>query len=428
MRPSVEHGVAPEIESLKPIRIKTIAKKVNHIHSFSVLYVKTVHSAVRIVGLHTLVEDDSADRIMLAFYNYYCDEKAQDVLPVGTYLAILAPYMRNSRDDPGANLMLRCDNPQCILQFETKEVWKAQKNFQPPPAEKLSPFSLREMGNQAFRKGAFPVAARFYHRALRHGSVSGDDAIACRSNLSEVFLRMEQWEDAEQSAIVAITLDSEHIKARFRLANALVRLNRPSEALELALGLADKEKKNKSFRDLVAQCQRNLQEQKGHYDINAIRRENKGLTKCLFHADFVSPFVELGIPIDIPGGRYRGCRATADLDAGSLIMASKAFVFVNRQERGMLLDFNSYTKQMSLNSDVEVVAAIIAILQHRLSTGKEFYNLSAGNDFQDPVLPNHLTKLDLPRIRAIIASNRFGIFDDHDELSFQVGRATKEQR
>ena len=35
------------------------------------------------------------------------------LLPLGSYLAVLQPYMRHTRDDPvSGRLILRCDNPQ----------------------------------------------------------------------------------------------------------------------------------------------------------------------------------------------------------------------------------------------------------------------------------------------------------------------------
>ena len=59
------------------------------------------------------VEDSAGDRIELSLYYVHEEQDPRQLLPVGSYLAVLEPYMRHTRDDPvKGGLVLRCDNPQ----------------------------------------------------------------------------------------------------------------------------------------------------------------------------------------------------------------------------------------------------------------------------------------------------------------------------
>lgn len=151
MRPHILHGIAPSLETLAQTTLREVATKVNHIHDDRVLFVKTTYSAYRIVGTNVLVEDSRRDCIMLSLYNFIHDEQLDEVLPVGTYMALLAPYMKNSQDNRSAPLMLRCDNPQCVVVFDTYDEWKAAKAKKPRPPEKEDPSTLKQQGNEAFQ-------------------------------------------------------------------------------------------------------------------------------------------------------------------------------------------------------------------------------------------------------------------------------------
>jgi hypothetical protein len=202
MKPLIEHGAAPTLKSLTPISLRQVARLgVNKIHADRVLFCTTSYAPHRAVGTQVLVEDDDMDCLTLSLYNYVQDdEDPNQVLPVGTHLAVLAPYMKNARDDRQMILMLRCDNPQCIIKYDSKAAWLADREGKPPPPETSDALSLKERGNQAFRNKDFKAAERFYSRALQSSSIQESDKIACWSNRSEAALRSGQWEDAEQTA------------------------------------------------------------------------------------------------------------------------------------------------------------------------------------------------------------------------------------
>ena len=84
------------------------------------LYAETVgFPAFRIVGTNVLLKDEAGDLMQLSMYNFVPDSSdPAERLPVGSRLAILEPYMKHSQDRDDMNLMLRCDNPQCIVVFD----------------------------------------------------------------------------------------------------------------------------------------------------------------------------------------------------------------------------------------------------------------------------------------------------------------------
>lgn len=232
MKPLVEHGAAPTLESLTPISLRQVARLgVNKIHTERFLFCTTSYAPHRAVGTQVLVEDDDLVCLTFSLYNYIEeDEDPNQVLPVGTHSTVLAPYIKNARDDRQMILMLRCDNPQCIIKYDSKAAWLAGK---PPPPETSDALSLKERGNQAFRNKYFKAAERFYSRALQSSSIQERDKAACWSNRAEGALRRGQWEDAERDACEVLAIDGDHVKAKFRLAKAQFRLGRLSEALEV---------------------------------------------------------------------------------------------------------------------------------------------------------------------------------------------------
>ena len=129
MAAPIVHGIAPKLESLKSISLKKAILKVNMIHSGNVMFVRTIEKATRRVGTALLVEDDNRDLIFLNLYNYVLvNENPREVFPVGSFLAILQPYLRFSLDDPRHAVHIRCDNPQAIRIFDNEQQWKNAKN------------------------------------------------------------------------------------------------------------------------------------------------------------------------------------------------------------------------------------------------------------------------------------------------------------
>jgi tetratricopeptide (TPR) repeat protein len=423
MKPLIEHGVAPALRSLAHISLRQVARLgVNKIHGERVLFCITSYAPHRTVGTQVLVEDDDMDCLTLSLYNFVQeDEDPDQVLPVGTHLAVLAPYMKNARDDRQMILMLRCDNPQCIIKYDSRDAWLAARRGKPPPPEACDALLLKEWGNQAFQNSDFKAAEKLYSRALQSSSIQDNEKMACWGNRAEVALRRGQWEDAERDACAVLAIDGDHVKAKLRLAKAQFRVGRPSEALESVQELLSKNPKDRSLQDLYYDCERTIREQQGHYDLPAMRkaaRSGSSSSKPLpFHADYLSPSIEISVDSDVVGGgKYRGCKAVRDIQENELLSASKAFVFVPASEKeSMTLQVDAYGSKIDSASQIQLVTEAISLLQRRPGVGKALYNLSAGLDPDVNAIPLTDTEMiDIPRIRRILNSNTFSVSDDSD--------------
>lgn len=430
-RPSIEHGVAPSLADLKPITLRGVATKVNHIHKDHVLFVTVIHAPYRVIATHVLVQDDDDNCLMLALYNFIQnDEVPNDVFRVGTHLALLAPYMKNSMDNRSLNLMLRCDNPQCVVKFDSREAWLAAKEWKPTRIEEGVPSELRQRGNNEFRRGNFDVAARLYSTALRSPRIEELDKIACLSNLAAVGLRKERWEDVECYTQQVLLIDNQHSKARFRLAKALMRLGKSSEALVIAADLMNQNKRDSSFQELVDEGRRLVQEEEGRYDFRRMREEASSQKAKQFHADFISPNVEVGASIEtVSGSRYRGCKAVKDIMADELLSSSKAFVFAPSTEGGTStsLEVDAYRHMVNKQSDILLVHHVIRALRNRPTLGRQFYSLDAGNDISDIQVADN-DKIDLPRIRCILNSNVFSQTAESEDVVSSLERLLERRR
>jgi hypothetical protein len=121
MAAPLEHGIAPPLRSLQPISLQQVAQRINYIHEGHVLFATTIKTAFRVVGTTLLVQDDICDCVRVGLYNIVATtEDPATVFPVGTHLAFLCPYMKNSHDMVDQELLLRCDNPQCVVSFGFK--------------------------------------------------------------------------------------------------------------------------------------------------------------------------------------------------------------------------------------------------------------------------------------------------------------------
>jgi tetratricopeptide (TPR) repeat protein len=411
MAPRMQHGVAPDPRGLRPTTLREVARKVNVIHDDRVLFLKTIYEPFTTVGTMVLVEDDRGDCLQLALYNF--DED----LPRGTYLAFLSPYMKNAQDNRNASLMLRCDNPQCIVLFDSERAFRAAKEGRrEPPVERVDPGELRKRGNVAFANKRYKEATRLYSRALGAEKIDSADKVACLGNRAEAALRECRWEDAEQDCLAVLSIEGGHVKAKFRLTKALVRLGKAVEANDIVRELVSASPKEKAFKELQMQIHQAVKEQGGIYDLELMRKEARLSGPMPFHADYISAKVELGVTIHLPrGGTYRGCRAASDIAEGELLTASKAFVFAEAKLDNVTLALDPSAKRLSKGSEVQLVQEAVKKLRNRPMLGGSFYNLTAGPVMKE-IDPENLNKIDIPRIQSILSSNTFAVGEENEDL------------
>jgi len=411
MRPHVLHGPAPSILTLKATTLREVAMNVNHIHEQSILFGKTIYAAHRLVGTNLLVEDDIGDCLLFSLYNFVPDnEDPNEYFPEGTYLAILAPYMKNSGDDPERNLLLRCDNPECVRIFPSRRSWlAAKKGKKLVDTEGLNPNQLRMEGNDAFREGRYETAARLYSRALACENITEEDQLACHGNLAEVRIRKQQWEEAETHATSALKLDCSHAKAMYRLATAQIRLNKILEASNLIA-----EEKGKEFQKLKEDITRLLLEQQGLYDLAAMKKEAYRRPRQVletFHSNYTSPKIQRCVDISKRASfKYRGTLANEKIGSNTLVSSSKALVFCSSPPfattHGYSID--PYSKQVLKGSSMELENELISLMHRRPEIRPIVYSLASEcGEVVDGGADDG--KIDIKRAHRVMTSNTFAV-------------------
>jgi len=86
---------------------------------------------------------------------------------------------------------------------------------------------IRQRGNGAFKKKLYKKAVRFYSAGIE----IDDSIVALWSNRAMTYAAQELWSKSEADARRVLKLDPTHVKGRFHLIKALIRLQRYEEAL-----------------------------------------------------------------------------------------------------------------------------------------------------------------------------------------------------
>ncbi|XP_034083494.1 peptidyl-prolyl cis-trans isomerase D [Gymnodraco acuticeps] len=102
---------------------------------------------------------------------------------------------------------------------------------------------VKNIGNNLFKSQDWKGAINKYSKALRYMEVSGDlleagvqkklqpTALSCFLNTAACYLKMEQWQDAQDSCNEALGLDQASTKALFRRAQSWQGLKENSQAM-----------------------------------------------------------------------------------------------------------------------------------------------------------------------------------------------------
>ena len=314
---------------------------------------------------------------------------------------LIEPYMKRSRGR-GA-LMLRCDNPHCV-----------RRCFKRPHQDHRE---LRDLGNDAYKRGRYRKAVALYCEALSVVNDDDDDdedRVALLSNRAAAWLKLGCWDRAKADAEAVLEKDPTHWKARYRFAVALLRLQRLTDAQEVVTRLIDDadddddgEDKKKSLIELKQRVLVALGEQNGKYSIPDLvrdaaswKRRSAAADARPFHADYVSPKVDVGC--EVPG-KGRGVRALEDLVENELITASTAFAWAPVDPCSSTFTFDAFSMRMNDASQSRLLPATIRALESMPSRGKDLYSLSGGK-----ATPMDPTAIDVPRLDRILETNWFG--------------------
>ena len=160
-----------------------------------VLYAKVLVDPYKTVSIHIQISDLDNQSCRLCLYNYLGDYRK---LKSGTCLAVLAPYMKHSLDNPINSVMLRCDHPNGVIIFECEKEWRDAILTQGTGKRLVSSGTfqqLKDRGNKEYRKRNFPLAISYYTAALEVALYSSNNAdlVTSLSNRSQCYLNISAY-------------------------------------------------------------------------------------------------------------------------------------------------------------------------------------------------------------------------------------------
>lgn len=420
----ITHGIAPSIIGLRSITIKEAIRQVNTIHTDRVLFVKSVKECLRVVGTTILVADSNDDLITLNLYNYVSpEEDPQLFFPSGTYIAVLEPYLRFSGDNPSESVIIRSDNPQSIIIFESNIEWtlakrgifeEIQPTYPPLNAEREAD-AMCDQGNKYYVKGEFKLALKYYNKGFQLFPSS----IRILSNRAAAYMSIENWSSAQMDVDTVLAIDPSHTKCLYRRASIYLKLQQPHEAkkfLDILIQdrIDDKTSDCKAeiikLEMLLRDVDIAITEQQGVYDLKAMMRESnltgEGPTKKLSrnHMDYTSPHIEM----KHVKGKGNGMFSTKNFATSEIIMVEKALVFVQSNPMEISNQQSGTTKTGDFGHSTKILPCLVQKLISQPECGSDLYSLSAGSKYPDPVLPENSSKVDVLRMTAILTSNWFG--------------------
>ncbi|KKY17464.1 putative u-box domain-containing protein [Phaeomoniella chlamydospora] len=127
--------------------------------------------------------------------------------------------------------------------------------------------SLRELGNEQFKAGNYKEAEALYTQAIQHDS--SDPRLL--SNRAMTRLKLQDWPGAEsdsQEAVERIGPDNnKSMKSYYNLAQALIGLKRPAEALEMGkksyqMALETRDRSTEIMSQFILQAKKEIWQEK----------------------------------------------------------------------------------------------------------------------------------------------------------------------
>lgn len=292
--------------------------------------------------------------------------------------------------------------------------WKGEIPVKYRPKELLAGDSAfdtdwKDAGNKYFAQKRFGDAIKAYTNGINAEKHSSSrNQLTLLANRSAAYLALHKYALGLDDAESVLIVDSTHIKCIFRKAKTLFGLSEYQKAL---IFLSDVSLDPLSIRhqqivnDLIVESKSLiLQSQTGAYPWLEIFQN-----KFDELAEFVGPVI-----VKNTATKGRGLFATDAIQAGQLIMGSKAFARIvdNRPEEFFLntrFEHKSGRKSTKDRAQTQLIAEVAHILKEDPEKCQEVYNLYSGPEFSNHLpIGAHGSVIDMKKIEAICLYNQFG--------------------
>ena len=414
-----------DLKSLKKILIDDLRLETWHKGSYIVL--RTITLPYLIVGLSTIVEDETGQVVMLSLYNFVKDlsDNPDLYLPKDSVLLIKEPYFKLGVN--GA-IMIRCDSPTDVVSINYKD-----ENYNAFNIESINDwgYALRatdrlyahptptctaewkSRGNELYTKGNYKDAIRAYSIGIDSVKVSegeeNDLKLIMILNRSGAYLTIKRFDDAVKDATFVLEYKPDNVKALQRASRYLYNLRLFDKALIHYEKLANIDGSNENE---LSKCKQRIKEKNtGDYNWkDLVAADSKYPSIGIRHdvADYLNTdSIEIRYISEQKG---RGVFAKCDIAPGTLLVVSKAFsaFFQNEKSGEILMGVYLKRKIMSTDNQMRNMIYVIQEMLKNPSLSESIYQLWSGPDIK-PIKKDEIGFIDADRIYSICSFNSFGI-------------------
>lgn len=261
----------------------------------------------------------------------------------------------------------------------------------------------KRIGNEHFVSKRYVEAVTAYTMGMKEEQRS--EQVDVLANRSAAYLALDKHKLALIDAESALAIDPAHMKCIYRKSTALFGLALYAKALAFltAIPASTVPENQKIINNLLTKCNNFIaQTQNGVYPWQEILKVNGGRLDV---AEFRGPVIVKHTP-----AKGQGMFATKTIKAGELILASKAFAFVDDNDLNeMIMNVNIGTNRLKRKSQTQLVSSILHILKEEPEKCAELRDLYAGPQSNNVVAEDGSNDLyDMKRINAICSYNAFG--------------------
>lgn len=264
----------------------------------------------------------------------------------------------------------------------------------------LDDVDWRAIGNKHFNSKRYKDAVAAYTKGIRQG----DNVITLHANRSAAYLALSKYKLALDDADTVVNADKGHIKCIFRKATALFGMKFYKDAITF-LGTIDVEPMPQIDKKLIADLLTKgksfiSQAENGEYPWYDLHQ-----TQSKYHdmADYTSLVTVKESPT-----KGRGLFATKNIKAGQLVLACKAFVYL---EDNVACPDECYPNLLVGQINIQLYHKVVRTLEESPEKCFEIYRLYAGPDFGYINLEDQAStkefRVDRERVEQICIFNRF---------------------
>ena len=313
-------------EKLQKINIKNLIIDKTH-HGFY-LKGKLFVECGKVNGITSILQDENDDLVRISIYNFPIPKGVdyRQVIKKDRIIYIKEPYYKMALD---GMLVVRVDSPEDII-FDELILASKKKTCE----------DLKNEGNKAFERKEFEEALLLYDQAL---DLKADDIkiiAVINSNKAACLLNLCRFEQALESAKIAITLDPSYLKARFRFNQALIELGRFDEAIK-EIKVLNQNLSKKELEDLMKKIEKYKKNISGIFDWGELLQAYFE-QKSVEIANYLNPKLIIQKSIIASG---LGVFAKENLKKGELLVVEKSIAFISNRE------IAEYSKKPTINFD-----------------------------------------------------------------------------